>query len=261
MVKSQLRALIGSGESADVYRLADGRVLKLFRDDVQPGIAQREIDGATRAWEEGLHVARPLALETVDGREAIIFEGLDGRPAVARSWVNLPGMRQGLRALAEYQAQMHRRSAAGLIHLQHHILDSRIATSTAPDRLKEAALALNAALPRGSQLCHGDYHPGNAISTDKGIAVIDWSNAHAGTPAADVARTELLIRYGRYGPRLQRYRPLRMVRHLAASFYVRCYCRTSGTDPAEIALWRMPIGVAWLQEKTTADERSLMAIF
>ena len=55
--------------------------------------------------------------------------------------------------------------------------------------------ALNG-LPDGDRLCHGDFHPGNCIIGDDGMRVIDWPNAYAGDPDADVARTLLTLRVG-----------------------------------------------------------------
>ncbi len=45
------------------------------------------------------------------------------------------------------------------------------------------------------RLLHLDYHPLNVLVDDRGVSgVIDWTNARAGDPRADVARTDTILR-------------------------------------------------------------------
>jgi thiamine kinase-like enzyme len=50
------------------------------------------------------------------------------------------------------------------------------------DTLREKALSYLAALPDDKKICHGDFHPGNVLITDKGAIVIDWMTASSGNP-------------------------------------------------------------------------------
>ncbi|MFJ5875307.1 MULTISPECIES: phosphotransferase family protein [unclassified Streptomyces] len=45
----------------------------------------------------------------------------------------------------------------------------------------------------GDQVLHLDLHPGNVILTRRGPVAIDWCNAGAGDPAADVAMTMVTV--------------------------------------------------------------------
>lgn len=45
----------------------------------------------------------------------------------------------------------------------------------------------------GTALLHGDLHPGNVLLSPDGPMVIDWTNAAAGPPGADVAVSWLLM--------------------------------------------------------------------
>ena len=42
-------------------------------------------------------------------------------------------------------------------------------------------------------MLHLDLHPGNVMFTARGPVVIDWTNARAGAPAADVAMAYLIM--------------------------------------------------------------------
>jgi hypothetical protein len=63
------------------------------------------------------------------------------------------------------------------------------------DRLHE--IAAPGGLPRpfgsGDRVVHLDLHPGNVMLTADGPVVIDWSNAAAGPPGADVAMAFVIM--------------------------------------------------------------------
>lgn len=45
----------------------------------------------------------------------------------------------------------------------------------------------------GGSLIHFDLHPDNVLLSSQGPVVIDWTNAHGGSPAADVAMTWVIL--------------------------------------------------------------------
>jgi aminoglycoside phosphotransferase (APT) family kinase protein len=63
--------------------------------------------------------------------------------------------------------------------------------------VRTRALERLAGLPDGNRLLHGGFHPANLLRTTDGFVVIDWTNATSGDPAADVARTSLLMGGGK----------------------------------------------------------------
>jgi len=237
-------SLLASGMSADVLRLGNGKVLKLFRPGVEDGVIRRELDGAAHASEAGLLVPRPIGWQSIDDRRGIVFEELKGAPLLdPKSGWHIARARSALRKLAECHARIHQCSAVGLIHHQHDILWVRILSAKVGESLRRAALDRVQAAPRGNTLCHGDFHPGNAVETARGVAAVDWSSGCAGDPAADVARTEMLLRYG------QMPRPSRIAlwfRNRAADFYLRHYRRITGMPDQPIAAWRLPVAVSGL---------------
>ncbi|WP_164857168.1 phosphotransferase family protein [Sphingomonas crocodyli] len=253
MLDPEVNVLIGSGESAEVYRMAGGSVVKLFRDGFSSDLMKREYDAADLAAQMGLRVARPLGWQTLQGRTGIIFEDLPSRDMHSMLRLRPLTLIRGIQRLADYQARMHRVEAGLPLHFQRTLLEHRIETADVPDAWRKAALARLAALPDGDRLCHGDLHPGNAIETDEGLAVIDWLNACTGHPAADAARTELLLRYSGHGPLVRRAAIFRIPRNTAAWLYTRFYTRASGVSAADIAAWRLPVAVAWLQPRSSAN--------
>ena len=254
-----LLPLIGRGASADVHRLADGHVLKLFHADVDAGIVQREIECAERASREGVAVPRPIGRKVVEGREGIIFEELSGKPLLQGSGVRIDHARDALRKLAVSHADIHEHGAEGLFHQQHDIIHVRIDAADCDAELKERAMDQLYSLDRGRQLCHGDFHPRNAIETDRGIVAIDWSSGCVGDPAGDVARTELLLRFGLYGRLLREFPPARWSRQVAANFYLKHYARISGIAMDRVAAWRLPVAVSCLVKASAVHRPALFS--
>lgn len=254
-----LLPVIGKGSSAEVLKLDGEHVLKLFHADVEAGIVRREYECAQRASREGVAVPRPIGRRTLEGREGIVFEKLNGRPLLEGIGIRIDQARKALRKFARSHADIHHRSAEGLFHQQHDILHVRIAAAECDDALKERAMERLYSLDRGARLCHGDYHPRNAIDTEDGIVAIDWSSGCAGDPAGDVARTELLLRFGQYGRLLRHFAPARWPRQLAADFYLKHYARISGVAMERVAAWRLPVAVSCLVGGSAVHREALLA--
>lgn len=253
-------SLIASGASADVIRLGSGLVLKLFHRGVEPGIIRRELESARHARSEGVLVPRPIGCRTVEERPGIVFEELDGKPLIEpRSGLRLFHARHALHKLALAHRRIHQCNGDGLSHSQHDILHVRIAAADIDDETKEEALVQLHSLPRGERLCHGDFHPGNAMETSAGVAAVDWSSGCVGEPAADVLRTQFLLRYGTYGDQAPHSRITRWLRGLAADFYFREYLRISGSSPERFRAWRLPVLVSCLGKASMMYRPAVMA--
>ena len=91
------------------------------------------------------------------------------------------------------------------------------------------------------------------------MMLIDWAQAMAGDPAADVARSELVMRFGRYGALLRQHAWPRISRDAAAAWYLFSYRRLTGMSDAAIEAWRLPVAVAWLREGSAAHLPALQA--
>ncbi len=258
MIVPNLVALVGAGASAEVFRLKGGRVLKLYREGLDPGVVEREHDGIRYAQDQGLHVPRTFGTHECGRRRGIILEELRGRPLLRTSPLRLLRWRPLLRRFADYHALIHRCSGEGLRHAQHAIVRVRIEQAAVSSRARQEALDRLDALPRGDRLCHGDFHPGNALLTRHGIAAIDWSNGCHGDPAGDVARTELLFRHSGFGRVLRTWPALNVLRPMAASFYLREYLRRAEIDEQQVAAWRIPIAVASLVPDSRVHRRSVL---
>ena len=250
---------LGAGRSSEVFAEGSDRVVKLYRRPFEPEAVANELAASRLAHGFGLPVPQAFGIVGRAGRTGILFVRLDGPPMILRYACNPLGLLLALRRLARIQHAVHAFPAAGLhslrARLRHEIEGARV-----PEPLREAALAALARLPEGDRLCHGDLHPGNVISTRAGLHLIDWQKAAVGDPAADAARSELMLRYGRFGPAwFSRLAPVRLARRLIAALYVAGYRAASCMPRDAIAAWRLPVAVARLFGQPSGTDAELLA--
>ena len=150
--------LIAAGRASDIFDLGNGRVLRRFKGG---GDAEREALVMRHA--RGRGYPAPLVLDVVD--DGLVLERVDGPTMTAalrrRPWT----LRRGASVIARLHNELHEISA--------------------PPALREVGA--------GDRLLHLDLHPSNVILSTSGPVVIDWTNAHRGEPALDVALTWVIL--------------------------------------------------------------------
>jgi aminoglycoside phosphotransferase (APT) family kinase protein len=257
------RTLLAVGREADVFLLADGSVLKLWRDPAAVGRLDREAGALHLLADHGLPAARVLDRVTIDGRPGLVCERLPGEDLMAVLAQNpLLFLRAG-RVMGEVHAAMHECEGPPDLPELHDDLRERIAAAPPlPEELRPRVLELLENLPRGDRLCHGDLHIGNLLGSWDAPVVIDWGDAARGDPTADVARTTLIHRIG-VPPRDA---PL-AIRVLApvgqgqlTRAYLRSYRRHRPVDRDLLARWEVVRAAARLIEPIPEEHDRLLRI-
>lgn len=251
---------LGVGRSAEVFADAPGRVLKLYVAGSDPEAIAAEFRASRLAHAQGLPSVRAHAVVARGERTGILFDRVEGRTLLRHCGVNPLRVMPGFRALALMHRRIHARSGAGLPD-QHAILRESIVRARISEGARAAALARLERLPRGEALCHGDLHPENVLVTRDGWRVVDWQKAVAGHPAADVARTAMLIRFGRVVDGPGRAAAMARLRDLVAFWYTLCYRQGPGPRIgfAEIRAWTLPVAAARLAGRVAENEAVLRA--
>ncbi|WP_313737129.1 aminoglycoside phosphotransferase family protein [Sphingobium yanoikuyae] len=240
---------IASGASAELFDLRDGQVLKLFRDSVSDEMIAREAQASVYAGASGVPTAPAMGRGTRNGRRGIVYPRLEG--GTVMDWIRHNPMRAGwaLDEMGKIHAVMHQARGGGLRSLKQ-VLTTDIAYGPAPIPLQQAAIAYLENLPDGDTLTHGDFHLGNVMMTPRGMAVIDWSKAAAGHPAADAVRSEMLMRFG-IGPTdwiTNLWRDWAAGR-LRKSYLAACPDIIDAVKTRDMTLWRPIVALAWLRAR------------
>jgi aminoglycoside phosphotransferase (APT) family kinase protein len=188
--------VIARGRTAEVLAWQDGQVVKLFYDWVPGSAIEREVRAARIVSAFDLPTPKLLGKLTLDGRQGLLFERVNGRSMLSvlgsKPWFCVRLARQ----FAGLHAKVHQQAVSDLPLLKEGIERTIREMEGLPGEVREAALARLFSLPEGGMLCHLDFHPDQVMLTSSGPVVIDWMNARAGQPAADVAYTLIMLRIG-----------------------------------------------------------------
>jgi aminoglycoside phosphotransferase (APT) family kinase protein len=253
--------LLGSGREAEVFAWAEGRVLRLARDPGDGEMIAREAAALAAAHAAGADVPAAYELVTVDGRPGVILDRVDGVDLLdlieRRPWT-IPDVSQ---ILGREHAALHRVAAPPELPLLREELRHRLGSPLVPADVRTRTLERLERLPDGDWLLHGDFHPANVLRTDAGCVVIDWTNGSAGDPAADVARTLLLMTGGTLpedaSAVLRAIAPF--ARRLLVRGYLRAYASAAPLDRERVDRWLPVWAAARLAENIEEEREALLA--
>ncbi|SNS72188.1 Phosphotransferase enzyme family protein [Anaerovirgula multivorans] len=186
--------IIGRGNTATVYELKEGKVLKLFSQGYPKEAVEREFFNAKAI--SNMSFAKPNAYEMVfcEDQMGIIYNRVEGESLL--DWVTKTG---DMQRCAVYMAELHKSIGRNeIINVPNYkeFLEYNIVKGLSDNLEKrKKALQMLEKLGDGNVLCHGDYHPGNIFLSDGHVVVIDFMNVCYGDFLYDVARTVFLVEY------------------------------------------------------------------
>lgn len=236
----EIGPLLGSGNVAEAFVYGE-HVLKLYRRPEAKSAAFIEAATLAILADHGLPTPGVHDVRAFDGHWGLVMDRAAGEPLV-RVGTHGPELVPGG---FEEMLRLHR--------LIHAAADWRLPSLTArlrhrigliddiEETLRHRLLARLAELPDGDRLCHGDFHPFNIVGPPGAAIVIDWLDAAIGPPAADVARSYMLIAHS--APDL-------------AAAYLDAYADAAALPRAEIMAW-VPLVAAGrlVHENADAAER------
>ena len=233
---------IAEGREAEMFAWGEGKILRLMRGSSAGHSAQVERDMLVLkgAREHGVRVPEVFEMTEAMGRPGLVMERLEGADlltVIGRQpwkvwWV------AGISGRAH--ARMHEVVAPAEIESTRAGITRRVKQSPhVPKVVADAALKALANLPDGDRLSHGDFHPANILMDGEDPVIIDWSNVSRGDPAADVARTLVILESGEPPPGTPL--PLKLMalfgRRLLTSAYLRAYRRVAPLDMDLVRRW------------------------
>ena len=247
---------IGQGNTAEILLYKPGTVLKLFRDQFPESGVLKEWR-VTRAVQT-VYSRMPKALRLVScgERSGILYELAEGQDLFRMIGSEPFLLFSTGKKLAEIHTEIHGKTISGILTVKEKLLQEIGWVNDLSDDEKRKITDRLLLLPDGNRLCHFDFHPGNIMVSGGKHLVLDWPTACSGEPAADIARTCLLLKYGevRNGDRLSRL-ILSITKVCIRRSYMRNIRRLSGITRDEIRRWILPAAAARLSEWLTEHER------
>jgi aminoglycoside phosphotransferase (APT) family kinase protein len=256
------RIVIAHGRTAEVLAWQEDQVLKLFYDWVSTDSIEQECRIAQLVSATNLPTPELIGEKTLDGRRGLIYERVTGKSLLTNLSTQPWSCIRFARQFAELQAAIHRQNGADLPSVKDELEQTIRGVAGLPDKLRLTALEKLARLPNGKTLCHFDFHPDQVMVTATGLVVLDWMTAHCGNPAADVARTTVLIRFG---PVLDANWMMGRLVNLLRGIFYRTYIRrtlelTPAVTSAAINLWLPPVAMARLAEDIPGEKGRLLGL-
>lgn len=234
--------MLGRGRVAEV--LVHGEhVLKAYLDPASKADAFREAATLATIEDFGLPVPRVIEAGRYDGRWGFVMTRAHGKPFFDTVLAGASDAPAYIDAMVRLHIRIHGKTAPTL-PAHKAKLASAISRAAIDDTLRKRLLAALDALPAGTSLCHLDFHPQNVLGTPADAMVVDWLDAAAGGPAADVCRSWVII--APHVPDL-------------ADRYVDAYIALSGIPRDDILRWRPVIAGGRLAENVP-ERDFLMAL-
>lgn len=231
-MEKQERELLGRGARADVYR-AGSCALKIFHKGANPAAIMREAYIGTLVADAGLPVPKVYGVEELEEGLAIKQEIISGKSLHDVMVEDPLHCEKFVRKLAELQNEVHRSPVKLPFTLTEFLQEHITGNARLEEDMKSRLLRLLETLPAGAALCHGDFHGGNVLTDGTRYTILDWANARAGNPDADICRTWMM--YAMYLPEI-------------ADMYLKACCACTRRPAEEILRWLPVLAGARLSE-------------
>jgi aminoglycoside phosphotransferase (APT) family kinase protein len=181
----------------------DGRVVKLDRPEWS-GVSAFESDVIGRVAAMGIPIAQSHGTITLEGRCGVVLDRIEGQSLENVLTSDSETLDQDgiARKFVVLQGDINAVSIDGLPDLIRRLVDEITRSGLSAGVVDRLWRRLDKLDDGERCLCHFDFHPGNVLVSPNGWVVVDWLGAASGPPAADFARSLLLL--GFHIPRANR---------------------------------------------------------
>ena len=181
--------MLGKGNTAEVFEYEHGKVCKLFFEGYPQQYVEHEYQNAKEVFRLKLNIPEPFGLVTINQRNGIIYERVDGEPLL-NHWKNT-----NIDQLLDMFTQIHQEwlgnHSSNVLSYKEFLSIQINNEDTEYTKIMEEIYAL----PDDDCILHGDFHPNNVLVrlSDGVPVVIDFMNVCYGPALYDIARTFFLL--------------------------------------------------------------------
>lgn len=237
-----LDRIISVSNRTTVFR-DGGNAVKVYRASYPKSSILNEGMNLTLAEELGLPVPQFRQITTVENRWAMIMDYIAGKTFL-RMLTESPLKTDALLSRwTALQRTIHEKRCAALPQV-NDLAAQRIEASGLPSDLIRRLSARLQTLPRGHEVCHGEFALSNAMESAGGKAfALDWKHAMQGSGEADGAWTYLLMQLDGFDKEAELYRER--------------FVSLKGVDAALFEQW-IPLGAAAHYRESNERKRALL---
>jgi Ser/Thr protein kinase RdoA (MazF antagonist) len=257
-MEKSLSHSIAEGRTAEVYEWDNGYVLKLYHNWCPPHWVEYESRVAHAVVEAGIPAPAAGEIVELNGRRGLVYEHIRGTSMLQDMNLHPWMIFKHAHTLAALQARMHQLSLPGLDSGMERLVYVIRQAPHLNVPLREKVLDLLTTLHDGDKVCHGDFHPGNVMLTDKSAVVIDWMTVSSGNPWADFACTNILLSIGPKGAGRLASPLVRMVLALFHQTYLSCYLQLMPDRNNERKKWMPVIAASRLDARIEPEREALL---
>lgn len=254
------RQLMGYGTTSDVYHWSNHTILKLFKPSIEDQFIEYEGLIHEIVYAKGVRIPKLLEEVEFKGRRGYIYEEIPGKSQLFNLYKKKWKLVYYAKALAKTQLEIHQHTSLLLPDLRELLRKDIHKVNTLTIEDAERLMAYIDILPEGNTICHMNFHPGKLFYNNGIGKTIDWVTAARSTPAADVARTYLLLKHS-----MPLYEGLRWVNYLErlrrfilVKCYITYYCKHAHMTFKDIEIWLKPIAIARLSENISDEEKKIL---
>ena len=248
--------LLAQGITAEVYLYGNGKILKLFRENMPIEPITAEYKKAELISSDLHNVPKAYKIIEYRGRFGIVYEKIDGSDMISAMLKGIGRVKEYSKQLARIHFELHSHKTDVGCYVKSKLGLDVEGASFLSKAEKEKVKSYLQALPDRNELLHFDFHPGNILISGGEPIVIDWMTACTGDRCADAARTCLLLQYGELGyANFIVRKAARVFEKYIGKIYIEEYKRISGVSQEDIDRWLLPVAAGRLREWVTDGER------
>ncbi|ULO09883.1 phosphotransferase [Paenibacillus sp. 19GGS1-52] len=245
--------LIGIGNTAEVFAVGDGKVVKLFNFGYPLDNVCKEFDNSKLLHGLNIPTVKSYEMVTYEGRNGILYDRIDGM-SMLDILLNTEDFEKYANTLARLHKQMLACKLRGAVSLKSILKRNIEYTDHLSMPNKSKLINMLDTLPDGDCFCHGDFHFGNVIIEQEQNYIIDYMNVCHGHEYGDIARTVYLIEMTPVPAQTHNAERILVMKKQATEIYL----QEIGVNRECLSEWLLVIAAARLSELSyeQADEKN-----